>query len=134
VVDIATLTGACLIALGTRIAGVMGTSQKHIQQLIKAGTAVGEPVWQLPLDDGFQEMVKGDITDYKNYSGRNASSITAAALLAEFAGQTPWLHIDIAGTCWTEDGKISYQKSGGTGYGVDLLIRFLENLATRTRS
>ncbi len=133
VVDIATLTGACLIALGTRIAGVFGTSQKHIQQLVRAGAATGEPVWQLPLDDTFQDMVKGDITDYKNYSGRYGSSITAAALLAEFAGQTPWFHIDIAGTFWTDSSKVSYHSKGSTGYGVDLLIRFLESFSSRTK-
>ena len=133
VVDIATLTGACLIARGTRIAGVMGTSQNYIQQLVQSGTTTGEPVWQLPLDETFQDMVKGDITDYKNYSGRYGSSITAAALLAEFAGQTPWFHIDIAGTFWADSSKVSYHSKGGTGYGVDLLIRFLESFSSRTR-
>jgi leucyl aminopeptidase len=133
VVDMATLTGACLVALGTRIAGVIGNDQKYIQQLLRAGEASGEPVWQLPLDETFQDLVKGDITDYKNYSGRYASSITAAALLSEFAGDTPWLHIDIAGTFWAESSKISYHRKGGTGYGVDLLIRFLESFSTRTK-
>jgi leucyl aminopeptidase len=128
IVDYATLTGAVSIALGTRIAGVMGNSQPHIDQLIEAGRAAGEPVWQLPLDDFFYEAVRGDISDYKNYSGREGSTITAAALLGEFVGKVPWVHVDIAGTFWG-DGKVSYQPKGATGYGVDLTLRFLRSLA-----
>ena len=129
IIDYATLTGAVVVALGTRIAGAMGNSQKHIDQLIAAGKLAGEPVWQLPLDQHFSEMVKGDISDYKNYSGRDASSITAAALLGEFVGKTPWVHVDIAGTFWSESGAVSYHSKGATGYGVDLTLRFLELLA-----
>jgi len=128
-VDFATLTGAVLIALGTRIAGVMGNSQRHIDALIAAGKKSGEPVWQLPLDDHFADSVKGDISDYKNYSGRNGSSITAAALLAEFTGGKPWAHVDIAGTFWNDGSGPSYQSKGATGYGADLTVRFLEAIA-----
>jgi len=128
IVDYATLTGAVVIALGTRIAGVMGNSQKYIDQLIAAGKTAGEPVWQLPLDDVFAEAVRGDISDYKNYGGRGGSSITAAALLAEFVGQTPWMHVDIAGTFWS-DGKVPHQPKGATGYGVDLTLQFLKSVA-----
>jgi leucyl aminopeptidase len=129
IVDFATLTGAVVIALGTRIAGVMGTSQKHIDLLIDAGTRTGEPVWQLPLDDAFSESVRGDISDYKNYGGRDGSTITAAALLKEFVGKTPWLHVDIAGTFWSASGKVSYHSKGATGYGVDLTLSFLQSIA-----
>jgi leucyl aminopeptidase len=128
IVDFATLTGAVIIALGTRIAGAMGNSQPYIDRLIEAGRLAGEPVWQLPLDDFFAESIKGDISDYKNYGGRAASTITAASLLAEFVGKTPWVHVDIAGTFWSS-GKISYQPKGATGYGVDLTLRFLRSIA-----
>jgi len=129
IVDFATLTGAVVIALGTRIAGVMGNDQDYIDWLEEAGCEAGELVWQLPLDETFSELVKGDISDYKNYSGRDASSITAAALLGEFAGDTPWVHVDIAGTFWSEGNRTSYNAKGATGYGVDLALRFLEKVA-----
>jgi leucyl aminopeptidase len=129
IVDAATLTGSVSIALGTRIAGVMGNDQRTVDLVLAAGRAAGEPVWQLPLDASFSEMVKGEITDYKNFAGRDGSTITAAALLGEFVGATPWAHIDIAGTSWTQDAKIPYQVKGATGYGVDLLARFLELVA-----
>jgi len=128
-VDYATLTGAVLIALGKRIAGVMGNSQEHVDALVEAGRDAGEPVWQLPLDNRNYEAVKGDISDYKNYAGRDASTITAAALLGSFAGKTPWAHLDIAGTFWNDGSGPRYQPKGATGYGVDLTLRFLERLA-----
>jgi leucyl aminopeptidase len=128
-VDFATLTGAVLIALGARIAGVMGNTQLEIDRLVAAGAKVGEPAWQFPLDDHFYKLVKGDISDYKNYSGRDGSLITAAALLGEFAGEDPWIHVDIAGTYWSDGGGASYHSKGATGYGVDLALQFLEDLA-----
>ncbi len=131
IMDFATLTGAVVIALGTRIAGVMGTSQPHIDRLLEAGAVAGEPAWQLPLDKKFSESIKGDISDYKNYSGRDGSTITAAALLGEFVGKTPWVHVDIAGTFWSETGKVPYHSKGATGYGVDLVLRFLQSLANK---
>jgi len=130
-VDYATLTGAVLIALGKRIAGVMGNSQDHIDALVAAGRDAGEPVWQLPLDSYNYEAVKGEISDYKNYAGRDASTITAAALLGSFVGKTPWAHLDIAGTFWNDGGGPRYQGKGATGYGVDLTLRFLERMAER---
>ena len=129
IVDVATLTGSVSIALGTRIAGVMGNDQRLVDLMLAAGRAAGEPVWQLPLDDSFTDLIKGDITDYKNFAGRDGSTITAAALLGEFVGATPWVHLDIAGTSWTQEAKVSYQSKGATGYGVDLLARFLALVA-----
>ena len=131
-IDYATLTGAVMIALGTRLAGLMGNSQPHIDALIEAGREAGEPMWQLPLDEYFYKSVKGDITDYKNYSGRNGSSCTAAALLGEFAGDAPWVHVDIAGTFWSNGSNVSYQPKGATGYGVDVTLRFLEKIANES--
>jgi leucyl aminopeptidase len=129
-IDVATLTGAVLIALGTRIAGLIGNNQEHVDRLVAAGDRTGEPAWQLPLDAHFRKSVKGTITDYKNYSGRNGSTITAAALLAEFAGDDPWVHMDIAGTFWTDGGGASYHGKGATGYGVDLLVEYLRSLSS----
>jgi len=131
ILDYATLTGAVVIALGTRIAGIMGNSQTDMDHLRQAGEQAGEPVWQLPLDRRFSAMVRGDISDYKNYSGRDGSSITAAALLGEFVGKTPWVHIDIAGTFWSDGGSAPYHSKGATGYGVDLTLRYLESVAGR---
>jgi leucyl aminopeptidase len=126
-IDVATLTGAVLIALGTRVAGVMGNTQREIERLVAAGVTSAEPAWQLPLDDRFYKLVKGDISDYKNYSGRDGSTITAAALLGKFAGESPWIHVDIAGTFWSSGGGASYYAKGATGYGVDLLLQFMED-------
>jgi leucyl aminopeptidase len=129
IVDVATLTGGVVVALGTRVAGMMGTSEDHIEQLRAAGERSGEPVWQLPIDDDYFAMVKGEVSDYKNYAGRNASPITGGALIGAFAEGTPWVHIDVAGTAWNEGAGPSYQSRGATGYGVDLLLRFLEIVA-----
>jgi leucyl aminopeptidase len=129
-IDFATLTGAVLVALGTRIAGVMGNTQHNIERLVAAGKKTGEPVWQLPLDDRFSKMVKGDISDYKNYSGRDGSTITAAALLGKFAGKEPWIHVDIAGTFWSSGSGDSYHTKGATGYGVDLALQFMEDFSS----
>ncbi|UCG50396.1 MAG: leucyl aminopeptidase [Candidatus Latescibacterota bacterium] len=130
ILDFATLTGSVVVALGTRIAAVIGNNQGQIDRLVAAGDLTDERVWQLPLDESFSEMVKGDISDYKNFAGREGGTITAAALLAEFVGKTPWMHLDIAGTFWSQDGKMPYQPKGATGYGVDLTLRFLEMLAS----
>ncbi|HEX6791061.1 MAG TPA: leucyl aminopeptidase family protein [Candidatus Krumholzibacteria bacterium] len=132
IVDMATLTGGVLIALGTRIAAVLGNSPRDLDDMIEAGTRSGEPVWQLPLDDRFVAMIKGDVSDYKNYGGRNGSVITAAALIGTSAGHARWVHIDIAGTSWNDGTGASYQSRGGTATGVDLLLRFLEIVAARS--
>jgi len=131
IVDMATLTGGVLIALGTRIAGIMGNSERDLDDMRAAGERSGEPVWPLPLDERFVSMIKGDVSDYKNYGGRNASVITAAALIGTSAATTRWVHIDIAGTSWNDGNGASYQARGATAYGVDLLLRFLEIVAAR---
>ena len=131
IVDIATLTGGVLIALGTRVAAILGNSPRDIDDLRAAGDRAGEPVWPLPLDDRFLDMVKGDISDYKNFAGRNASPITGGAMIGVFAETTPWVHIDNAGTSWNDGNGPSYQTRGATGSGVDLLLRYLEIVAAR---
>ena len=129
IVDIATLTGGAVIALGTRVAPIMGNSADRVDALRSAGLAAGEPVWPLPLDERFFDLVKGEIADYKNFAGRGASPITGGAMIGVFAESTPWVHIDIAGPSWNDGSGPSYQPRGATGYGVDLLVRFLEGAA-----
>jgi leucyl aminopeptidase len=131
IVDMATLTGGVLIALGTRIAGILGNSPRDLDDMRAAGERAGEPVWPLPLDDRFVAMIKGDFSDYKNYGGRNASVITAAALIGTSAASTRWVHVDIAGTSWNEGNGPAYQTRGATATGVDLLLRYLEIVAAR---
>ncbi len=129
IVDIATLTGGAIIALGTRVAAIMGNDEGRLDAVEAAGTQAGEPVWPLPLDERFYEMIRGDISDYKNYGGRSASPITGGALVGAAAESTPWVHVDIAGPSWNDGSGPSYQARGATGFGVDLLVRFLEGLA-----
>lgn len=125
IIELSTLTGAIVIALGPHAIGMMGTDQALIDQLSKAGQASGERVWQLPLWDEYHEMIKSDIADLKNIGGRPAGSITAGAFLAAFVGDYPFVHLDIAGTAFAETPAKSYNSPGGTGVGVRLLAEFL---------
>jgi leucyl aminopeptidase len=129
IVDIATLTGGAVVALGTRMAPVMGNDEGNVEIVRRAGIAAGEPVWPFPLDERFMDMVRGDVSDYKNYAGRGASPISGGAMVGWFAESTPWVHIDIAGPAWNDGGGPSYHARGGTGFGTDLLVRYLESFA-----
>ncbi|HEX8091213.1 MAG TPA: leucyl aminopeptidase [Blastocatellia bacterium] len=124
IVDAATLTGACMIALGEARAAVMGTDQSLVDDLIKAGHQCGERLWQMPLDNEYGEMIRSDIADIKNIGNRSAGAITAGWFLKHFAGELPWAHIDIAGTAWTESAK-PYMARGATGFGARLLANFV---------
>lgn len=124
-IDLATLTGACIIALGHQASAILGNDQPLIQELIQAGECCGERLWQLPLWDEYDKLIKSDIADIKNSGGRPAGTITGAAFLKTFAGEKPWAHLDIAGTAWEESGRPGIPK-GGTGVGVRLLINFLQ--------
>ncbi len=124
VVDLATLTGACVVALGHHATGLMGNDQKLVDRLKQAGEMTGERVWQLPLWEAYHELIKSDYADMKNIGGRAGGAITAAALLQKFADDYPWAHLDIAGTAWTDKEK-GYVLKGGTGVGVRLLVQFL---------
>lgn len=126
VIDLATLTGAVIIALGNQAAAVMGNDDRLAQQLIHAGSRSGERVWQLPLFDAYDEQIKSPVADVANIGGRAAGSITAAAFLKKFAPKAHWAHLDIAGMAWEEKGQ-AYQPKGGTGFGVRLLLDFLEH-------
>jgi leucyl aminopeptidase len=124
VVDIATLTGAVVIALGHHAAGVMGNDEWMLDQLTEAGYRSGERVWPLPLWTEYREMVKSDVADIKNTAGRAGGSITAGAFLGTFTNGYRWAHLDIAGTMNVERAQ-AYQALGGTGAGVRVLTEFL---------
>ncbi len=125
IIELSTLTGAMIIALGSHATGMMGTDQALMDRLSKAGEASGERVWQFPLWDEYRQMVKSEIADLKNLAGRPAGSITAGAFLAEFVGDYPFVHLDVAGTAWADRPAKPYDTSGGTGVGVRLLVEFL---------
>ena len=120
-VDIATLTGAMVVALGHACSGVMGNDQALIDRLIKVGAATGERIWQLPMYEDYKEQIKSNVADMKNTGGRPGGSITAALFLAEFAEDTPWAHLDIAGTYYSSKEKGCLVK-GGTGVPTRTLI------------
>ena len=126
IIDMATLTGAVSIALGDVYTAILGTDQELIEQVIAAGKEVGERFWQLPLDDDYTKQIKSDIADIKNVGGKKAGTITAAAFLKEFADDTPWAHLDIAGTAWG-DPATPYRAKGPTGVAVRTLIEFIES-------
>jgi len=128
-VDIATLTGACHVALGDVCSGIFGNSQELIDKVVKAGTEAGERLWQLPMYEEYKEQNKSDIADIKNSGGRYGGAITAAQFLSEFAGKTPWAHIDIAGTSMTEKER-GYLVKGATGVCVRTLVNFALSSAT----
>jgi leucyl aminopeptidase len=128
IIDMATLTGAVSIALGDVNTAILGTDQALIDEVIDAGREVGEKFWQLPLDKEYSNQIKSDIADIKNVGGKKAGTITAAAFLKEFTGETPWAHLDIAGTAWG-DPATPYRSKGPTGIAVRTLVEFVERSA-----
>ena len=127
IIDIATLTGACMRALGTDIAGVMGSSQPLVDQIRRAGESTGEPVWQLPMGAGYRAELDSDVADLKNLGGANAGASTAAEFLLHFAKDVPWAHIDIAGVAATVQPN-GWKTRGMSGFGARLLIETLETV------
>lgn len=124
VIDVATLTGACVIALGDDVIGMLGTNDQLKKDIEQAAQISGELVWELPLWENYHEMIKSDIADYKNAGNRAAGTITAAAFLSKFIGDYPWVHLDIAGPAWTEKDK-PYIPKGASGIPVRLLMELL---------
>lgn len=125
IIDLATLTGACVVALGTDIAGLMTNNDQLLSSVQKAAARAGEEVWPLPMSDHFAEQIRGKVADLKNLGeGRWAGAITAAKFLQEFVGETPWVHVDIAGPAFFDSAR-NYQDGGGTG----VMVRTLVNLA-----
>jgi leucyl aminopeptidase len=124
IVDTATLTGACMVALGTDISGAFGNDDTLAQELVAAGTAVGEPIWQMPLWGDYRQLIDSKVADVKNIGKRYGGAITAALFLAEFVGDTPWVHLDIAGPAF-QDHATDLGPAGATGVPVRALVRFL---------
>ncbi len=127
VIDVATLTGACVVALGHHATGMMGNDDALMAKLKAAGEATYERVWELPLFDEYEKQIKSDVADVKNVGGRWAGAITAGWFLKKFIGDYPWVHLDIAGTAILEENG-DYTRRGGSGVGVRLLAEFLSKL------
>jgi len=129
VVDLATLTGAVIIALGHHYTGLMSNDPTLTKALLNAADIAGEPAWQLPLDKSYAKQIESEVADIKNTGGRPGGSITAAEYLHTFVGETPWAHLDIAGTAWDFTSK-SYIPKGPSGTGVRTLIEYIRKLAS----
>lgn len=128
IVDLATLTGACVVALGHTVTGVMGAPQEFVELVIKNARAEGEKAWQLPMYEEHSEQLKSTLADIKNVGGRSAGAITGACFLKEFVQNgTSWAHLDIAGTAELEDDK-PYMPKGPTGVGVRTLVRLAKSM------
>ena len=122
IIDLATLTGSCIGALGSEAAGLLGNNQKLIDKMKESAEVTGERVWQFPLWDEYREQTKGVLADLNNIGeGRQAGTITASAFLEHFVGKFPWAHLDIAGTAMLSKPKY-YLPKGATGYGVRLIV------------
>ncbi|MAG55050.1 MAG: leucyl aminopeptidase [Planctomycetes bacterium] len=131
VIDLATLTGAVVVALGKHMAGMLGTDQKAMDALSSAGVATHERVWQLPLDDDYDKAMRGRSADLQNIGGRNAGTITAAQFLKHFTDDLAWVHLDIAGVAYDDPSRPYAKGAGASGFGVRLLVRFLQERAAR---
>ncbi len=127
-IDTATLTGAVVIALGTITTGVFGWNKDWVNRVLAAANVAGEKMWQLPVDDDYRDLYKSAIADLANTGGRYGGAITGAMFIGEFAGDTPWVHLDIAGTRWSNDEK-PYRAKGPTGHGVRTLVQLLTDLS-----
>jgi len=128
IVDVATLTGACLVALGNVCTGAFTNNQELVDKVIAAGAGAGELIWQMPMYEQYKEQNKSDVADIKNVGGRYGGAITAAQFLAEFVGDTPWVHLDIAGTSLSDKAR-NYLVKGATGVPVRTLVNLVLSLA-----
>ena len=126
IIDVATLTGACIVALGEQVTGMMGADGPLKEEIKRASQQTGEMVWELPLWENYHEQIKSEVADFKNSAGRTGGAITAAAFLSKFVGPYPWVHLDIAGPAWLTK-ETAYQPKGASGVGVRLLVWFLRN-------
>jgi leucyl aminopeptidase len=119
-VDVATLTGACVVALGKTTSGLFGTPDSWVEQVRAASDRAGDRSWPMPVFDDYKEQLKSEIADFTNTGGRAGGAITGALFIKEFTGDLPWVHIDIAGTAWADEPK-PYQPKGATGVAVRTL-------------
>ncbi|UCD70944.1 MAG: leucyl aminopeptidase [Syntrophobacterales bacterium] len=124
IIDLATLTGACIIALGENVTGMMGNDDELKARVRRAADRTGEKVWELPLWEEYGEQIKSEVADIKNVGGRPAGTITGGAFLKKFVGEYPWVHLDIAGPVWADKDK-PYIPKGATGVGVRLVVQLL---------
>ena len=128
-VDAATLTGACVVALGMVNAGVFANDEEIFQRFSRALERSGEKMWRLPLDEEYKEQIRSSIADIMNSGGRWGGAVTAAMFLKEFAEETPWIHLDIAGTAWMDDNK-AWMAKGPSGVAVRSLVEFVRDFET----
>jgi len=131
IIDFATLTGACIVALGTNVAAIVSNDEKLTKKINDSSKRTTEEVWELPLNQDYMDMIKSDVADMKNVGiGRAAGTITAAAFLKNVIEKASWVHIDIAGVAWTQGStkEKSYNPKGATGFGVRLILDYLQNL------
>jgi leucyl aminopeptidase len=127
IVDAATLTGAIVVALANVNVGVFGSNQEFTDKLLASAKAAGEKMWQMPMDDEYREFIKGSFADLQNIgSGKGGGSITGAWFIREFAGDTPWIHLDIAGTAWNDDAK-PWLAKGPTGVALQTLVHLVQS-------
>jgi leucyl aminopeptidase len=128
-IDLATLTGGQIVALGYRIAALLGTDDALLSAVEAAGEAAGERLWRLPLPDDYREQLRSEVADLQNIGKpREAQTIVAGLFLREFTGDVPWAHLDIAGPSFDDSGDGALIPKGGTGFGVRTLVRYLESL------
>jgi leucyl aminopeptidase len=127
-IDLATLTGACRVALGTLYSGLFGNNQAFADRILRAAETSGEKMWQMPMPDEYKEQNKSEVANVKNTGGRLGGAITAALFLAEFVADVPWAHIDIAGTAFSAK-EVGYTVKGATGVGVKTLVELALNEA-----
>lgn len=127
IIDIATLTGGCVVALGDKVAGLMGNDKAMSDRIMEVSKRTGEPLWPLPLYKGYHKLLTSDIADLKNSGGRYASAITAGIFLKAFVDKAKWLHLDVAGTELV-DKEDEYTPAGGTGFGVRTLYEFIASM------
>jgi len=128
-IDAATLTSAVTIALGNITTGVFGWSKEWVERVLAAAATAGEKMWALPVDEDYRDLYKSSIADLANTGGRYGAAIIAAMFVGEFVGDTPWVHLDIAGTRWSNEEK-PYMGKGPTGHGVRTLVQLLTNIST----
>jgi leucyl aminopeptidase len=123
IVDLATLTGSIIVALGAHRAGLFSNNDEWAAAVYQAAERAGEPVWRLPVSDDYKKLIESNIADFKNY-GKRPDATGAALLLSKFAGDTPWAHLDIAGTAWQDETQ-PHAPAGATGAGVRTLVELV---------
>jgi leucyl aminopeptidase len=132
IIDLATLTGACMVALGDKVAGLMGNDESWIGQVRAAAERAGEAVWPLPLPDDYRKLLDSEVADLRNISsGSYGGALTAGIFLSEFAGKVPWAHLDIAGPARAGSDD-AYVQKGGTGFGVRTLVELASTFTRPT--